>query len=118
MNNEYWKNKNVLVTGATGLLGSWIVKSLTTTGAAITVLVRDWVPRCKFASDNCFELVNVIRGRLEDINLLTRAINEYEIDTVFHIGAQTIVQLANRNPLSTFEANIKGTWNVLEAART
>jgi CDP-glucose 4,6-dehydratase len=117
MNRDFWKNRNVLITGATGLLGSWMTKYLTSMNANITALIRDWVPRSKLISDRSMEKVNVVRGSLEDIDVLVRAVNEYEIDTVFHLGAQTIVSIANNNPLSTFEANIKGTWNVLEACR-
>jgi CDP-glucose 4,6-dehydratase len=117
MNNNYWKNKNIFITGATGFLGSWLTKYLLEKDANITALVRDWVPKSKLVSDNSINKINVIRGNIEDYLLLERTINEYEIDTVFHIAAQTIVGIANSNPLSTFESNIKGTWNILEACR-
>jgi CDP-glucose 4,6-dehydratase len=118
MNKDFWKDKRVFVTGATGLLGSWLVKYLVSAGSEVTVLVRDWVPASKLISDGSFSKVNVIRGSLEDLGLLQRAVNEYETDTVFHLGAQTIVPIANNNPISTFQANIQGTWNLLEAVRT
>jgi CDP-glucose 4,6-dehydratase len=113
----FWKNKNVFVTGATGLLGSWLTESLVSAGAHVTVLVRDWVPESLFVSQQTFQHVTVVRGDICDIAVVERIINEYEIDTVFHLGAQTIVQTANRSPLSSFESNIKGTWTVLEACR-
>ena len=107
----------MLVTGATGLLGSWMVKKLLASGSRVVGLVRDHVPGSNhFYSGNHNQMIAVY-GDLADIHVLERAMGEYEIDTVFHIGAQTLVGIANNNPLSTFESNIKGTWNVLEAAR-
>lgn len=117
MEITYWRNKNVFVTGATGLLGSWLVKNLVDAGANGTVLIRDIVPKSNLHRSGYLDKVNIVRGALEDYAVLERTLGEYEIDTVFHLGAQTIVEIANRNPLSTFESNIKGTWNMLEAAR-
>ena len=107
--NSFWQDRPVLVTGATGLVGSWLVRRLLTQGASITCLVRDWVPE----SDQ----VKVVRGDVRDSALLERILGEFEIDTVFHLAAQTIVGIANRNPVSTFESNIQGTWALLEACR-
>ena len=112
-----WKNHNVFVTGATGLLGSWLVEELLSQGAQVTCLVRDWVPGSKFINEGLINSVNIVRGELEDYMVLLRSINEYEIDTVFHLGAQTIVGTSSRSALSTFEANIRGTWNLLEACK-
>ncbi len=115
--NGLWRNHNVFVTGATGLLGSWLAEALAARGARVTCLVRDWVPESRLVRAGIIERVNVVRGELEDAALLTRVLNEYEIDTVFHLGAQTIVGTAARSAASTFEANIRGTWNLLEAAK-
>ena len=112
-----WKNHNVFVTGATGLLGSWLVEELLSQGAQVTCLVRDWVPGSKFINEGLINSVNIVRGELEDYMVLLRSINENEIDTVFHLGAQTIVGTSSRSALSTFEANIRGTWNLLEACK-
>ena len=114
---SFWIDRNVFVTGATGLLGSWLVEELTEHGASVTCLVRDWAPASKLVRDGLLERTNVVRGELEDLPLLVRALNEYEIDTVFHLGAQTIVGVSSRSPVSTFQANIAGTWNLLEACR-
>ena len=114
---NYWKNKNVFVTGCTGLLGSWLVKILVESGANVIGLIRDWVPKSNLILQNTINKITTVRGEVEDYFLLERIINEYEIDTVFHLAAQTIVGIANRNPISTFETNIKGTWNILEACR-
>ena len=116
-NNISWRNKNVFVTGCTGLLGSWLTKALVKREANVVGLVRDNVPRANFCRLGLDTVINVVRGEVEDYFLLERIINEYEIDTVFHLAAQTIVTIANRNPLATFETNIKGTRNLLEACR-
>jgi CDP-glucose 4,6-dehydratase len=117
MADEFWKDRNVLVTGCTGLLGSWLTKPLTEKEANIVGLIRDNVPRSNL-NWSCFNnKIITVRGEIEDYFLLERTINEYEIDTVFHLAAQTIVTIANRNPISTFKANIEGTWNLLEACR-
>ncbi|MEH7800534.1 GDP-mannose 4,6-dehydratase [Bacillus pumilus] len=113
----FWNGKNVFVTGCTGLLGSYLVKELIDQGANVTGLVRDQVPRSNLYQGSQFEKMNVVQGALEDMHTIERALGEYEIDTVFHLAAQAIVGVANRHPVSTFEANILGTWNVLEACR-
>lgn len=115
--NTFWRERNVFVTGASGLLGSWLAEELVRRGARVTCLVRDWVPDSRLIESSTLSRVSTVRGELEDYQLLLRALNEYEIDTVFHLGAQTIVGTASRSALSTFESNIRGTWNLLEAAK-
>ena len=115
--DEFWKDRNVLVTGCTGLLGSWLTKSLAEKEANVVGLIRDLVPRSNLNWSGFNNKIISVRGEIEDYFLLERTINEYEIDTVFHLAAQTIVTIANRNPISTFKANIEGTWNILEACR-
>jgi CDP-glucose 4,6-dehydratase len=116
-----WQNSTVFVTGATGLLGSHLTKYLVDRGANVIALVRDGIPRSLFFSKqaewNLGERVTVIRGQLEDFSLIERVLSEYEVDTVFHLAAQTIVGVSNQSPLATFKANIEGTWNILEACR-
>nr|WGD83529.1 GDP-mannose 4,6-dehydratase [Bacillus subtilis] len=114
---SFWKNKNVFVTGCTGLLGSYLVKELIEQGANVTGLVRDHVPQSNLYQGEHIKKMNIVRGSLEDLAVIERALGEYEIDTVFHLAAQAIVGVANRNPISTFEANILGTGNILEACR-
>jgi len=106
-----------LVTGGTGLLGGWLVKHLLGLGADIVCLVRDWVPGSEVVRSSDIEQVKVVRGDIGDSALMERVLGEYEIDTVFHLAAQTIVGIANRNPVSTFQTNIGGTCAVLEACR-
>jgi CDP-glucose 4,6-dehydratase len=113
----FWRDRPALVTGGTGLLGSWLIPKLLAEGASVTCLVRDWVPASEFIHGRLTEKVNVVRGDVRDQALLERILGEYEIDTVFHLAAQTIVGIANRNPVSTFETNIQGTWALLEACR-
>jgi CDP-glucose 4,6-dehydratase len=114
---SFWRDRPVFVTGATGLVGSWLVRSLLAQGAAVTCLVRDWIPESEMVRGHLIDRVNVVRGDVRDSSLLERALGEFEIDTVFHLAAQTIVGIANRNPVSTFETNIQGTWALLEACR-
>ncbi len=111
----FWNGRPVFITGCKGFLGSHLSKTLRDRGAAVTGLVRDRTAYSGFFGDD--KGINLVHGCLEDYSLLERAMNEYEIDTVFHVGAQAIVGTANRNPLSTFEANVRGTWHVLEACR-
>ncbi|MBZ0298016.1 MAG: GDP-mannose 4,6-dehydratase [Anaerolineae bacterium] len=115
--NHFWQDRPTFVTGATGLVGSWLVKRLVDLGADVVCLVRDWVPQSELVRSNTIENVKVVRGDVRDQALLERALGEYEIDTVINLAAQTIVGIANRNPISTFETNIGGTWSVLEASR-
>ncbi len=113
----FWLDRPVLVTGATGLLGSWLTKYLVDAGADVTALVRDWVPRSELVTSGLLHKINTVRGDVRDQTLLERTMGEYEIDTVFHLAAQTIVGVANRNPVSTFDVNIGGTVAVLESCR-
>jgi len=117
LNRPFWLDRPTLVTGGTGLLGNWLVARLVAAGADVTCLVRDWVPQSELVRSHRIEKVNVVRGDVRDREVIERALGEYEIDTVIHLAAQTIVTIANRNPLSTFETNIAGTWNMLEACR-
>lgn len=113
----FWQDRPTLVTGATGLVGSWLVKRLVAAGADVVCLLRDWVPQSELVRSGQLERVKVVRGDVRDQALLERALGEHEIDTVMHLAAQTIVGIANRNPVGTFETNIQGTWAVLEACR-
>jgi CDP-glucose 4,6-dehydratase len=115
--SAFWRDRPVFVTGATGLLGGWLVRRLRELEADVVCLVRDWVPQCELAVSGELSRVKVVRGDVRDGALLERALGEYEIDTLFHLAAQTVVGVANRNPLSTFETNIQGTWALLEACR-
>ena len=112
-----WKGRRVFVTGATGLLGSHLTEELLGRGADVTILMRDWVPDSRAVSAGLLARCHVVRGELEDYGAVLRALNEYEIDSIFHIGAQTIVGTAARSAMSTFESNIRGTWCLLEAAK-
>lgn len=115
--SRFWLDRPVFVTGGTGLVGSWLVQRLVDAGAEVVCLVRDWVPQSELVRAKLIERVRVVRGDVRDQALLERTIGEYEIDTVIHLAAQTIVTIANRNPVSTFETNIAGTWALLEACR-
>ena len=114
---NFWTNRSVLVTGSTGFLGLWLTKKLVERGANVVSLVRDMVPRAPFFIDGMDRQVSVVRGEIEDQAIIERTLGEYEVDTVFHLAAQAIVGVANRDPVRTFEANIQGTWCLLEACR-
>lgn len=113
----FWSTKRVFVTGATGMVGAWLVKQMLAQGAYVVALVRDADPQSELFRSEVIKKVNVVYGALEDFWALERAINEHEVDTVFHLGAQTIVGTARRFPLPTFETNVRGTYNLLEACR-
>jgi CDP-glucose 4,6-dehydratase len=117
LNRSFWLDRPIFVTGGTGLVGSWLVRRLVEAGADVVCLVRDWVPQSELVRAHWIDQVKVVRGDVRDIGVLERCLGEYEIDTVVHLAAQTVVTIANRNPLSTFETNIAGTWNLLEASR-
>lgn len=112
-----WQDRPVLITGVTGFVGSSLAERLVELGAQVVGLVRDRQPRTKFALLKLHKQVTLVRGCLEDLPLLTRTINEYEIEVVYHVAGQAIVGTAHRLPLPTFETNIEGTWNLLEACR-
>ena len=114
---KFWRDRSTFVTGATGLLGSCLVRRLVEMKASVTCLVRDWVPGSELVRSGFFGSVNVVRGDVRDQELLERAIGESEACTVFHLAAQTIVGIANRNAVSTLDSNIRGTWSLLEACR-
>ena len=114
---RFWLDRPVFVTGATGLVGSWLVRHLLAAGADVVALVRDSVPQSELARGHLLGRIKAVRGDVRDQALLERVLGEYEIDTVLHLAAQTIVGVANRNPISTFETNIQGTWAALEACR-
>jgi CDP-glucose 4,6-dehydratase len=113
----FWVDRPTLVTGATGLLGGWLVRELVGRGAKVVALVRDWTPHSHLLAGELVRHVNVVRGDIRDQALLERVLGEYEVATVLHLAAQTQVVVANRNPVSTFDTNIAGTWNLLEACR-
>ena len=113
----FWTDRPTLVTGATGLVGGWLVRRLVEAGADVVCLVRDWVPQATVLGEPWLGRVRMVRGDICDRALVERVLGEYEVDTVMHLAAQAIVGVANRNPISTFESNIAGTWCVLEACR-
>jgi CDP-glucose 4,6-dehydratase len=117
LNSAFWLDRPVLVTGATGLVGSWLTRRLQEARADVVCLVRDWVPQSDLVRSGFLDRIKVVRGDIRDQALLERVLGEYEIDTTIHLAAQTIVGIANRNPVSTFETNIQGTWSLLEACR-
>jgi CDP-glucose 4,6-dehydratase len=117
VNRIFWQDRSTFVTGATGLVGSWLIQRLVEAGADVVCLVRDWVPQSELVRSGFIERVKIVRGDIRDRDILERVLGEFEIDTVIHLAAQTIVTIANRNPVSTFETNIAGTWNLLEACR-
>jgi len=115
---NFWKMRHVFVTGGTGLLGGWLIDDLLSNGARVTCLVRDWVPASRLFTGGSFQRVNIVRGELEDYGTLVRILSEYEIESVFHLAAETTSNRSSSSPLSVFNSNIRGTWNILEACRS
>ncbi|MFL7793030.1 MAG: GDP-mannose 4,6-dehydratase [Anaerolineae bacterium] len=113
----FWLDRPVFITGCAGFLGSWLSIALVEAGANVVGLIRDRVPFSQLRRSGYLDRITVVRGEVTDYEMVERVLNEYEVDAVFHLAAQTIVPIANRAPFSTFETNVKGTWTVLEAAR-
>jgi len=114
---EFWRGRRVFVTGCSGILGSWLTLALLEAGADVVGLIRDYVPQSNLNLTGAIQRITRVDGDIADGELLKRALNEYEIETVFHLAAQPLVRLANRAPVGTFETNIRGTWLLLEACR-
>jgi len=114
---SFWRDRRVLVTGCTGVLGSWLTAKLAELGADVVGLVRDWVPQSHVVRSGTLDRIKVVRGSVTDEEIVNRIFAEYEIQTCFHLAALTVVGVANRAPAPTFETNIRGTWLLLEAAR-
>ncbi len=114
---NFWRDRRVLVTGCTGVLGSWLTARLVELGADAVGLVRDWVPQSHLVRSGALNQIKVVRGSVTDEEIVNRIFAEYEIQTCFHLAALTVVGVANRAPLPTFETNIRGTWLLLDAAR-
>jgi CDP-glucose 4,6-dehydratase len=112
-----WSGRRAFVTGATGLVGSWLVRALLERGSDVTVLVRDADPQSELLRSGDIERTSVVNGAVEDLGVVTRAINVHRPDTVFHLAAQTQVRCAYRDPYETFESNVRGTYTLLEACR-
>jgi CDP-glucose 4,6-dehydratase len=115
--SSFWRDRSTFVTGGTGLVGGWLVRRLIELEANVVCLVRDWIPQSELVRAHLIDQVKVVRGDVRDQPLLERIMGEYEVDTVIHLAAQTIVGIANRNPASTFDTNVGGTWSLLEACR-
>jgi CDP-glucose 4,6-dehydratase len=113
----FWSDRSVLVTGCTGFLGGWLCSWLVAHGANVVGLVRDAVPRARLFRERIAGGMNLVHGDVTDADLIEQTLGEYEVLTVFHLAAQPIVGVANRNPVSTFETNVRGTWQLLEACR-
>jgi CDP-glucose 4,6-dehydratase len=114
---RFWNARPVLVTGASGLMGGWTTKSLLAAGADVVILLRDRVPGSMLVWEGILDRCTVVHGQLEDAHILRRACSDYSIDTIFHLAAQPLVGVAKLDPVSTLQANVLGTWNILEAAR-
>ena len=114
-NPDFWDGRRVAVTGATGFLGNHLTAALAALGARVVVLVRDTVPSSAIR-DVWWPKVSIVTGAVEDQSLMERMLGDYDVATVFHLAAQSQVGVANRNPVATYDANVRGTWALLEAA--
>ena len=117
IDSHFWQDRRVLVTGCSGILGSWLTLKLEELGADVVGIMRDWAPHSELVRSGASKRVNLVRGDITDTAFLDRVFSDYEIKTCIHLAAQTAVGIANRSPVSTFESNIRGIWVVLEAAR-
>jgi CDP-glucose 4,6-dehydratase len=112
-----WAGRRVFVTGATGFVGSWLVKALLDEGAHVVALVLDADSQSELYRSGDIGRVSVVSGALEDFRALERGIVGQDVDSVFHLGAQAIIETAHRAPFGTFETNVRGTYNLLEVCR-
>ena len=112
-----WKGRRVLVTGATGLVGAWLTRDLLAKGCDVVALARDWDPQSELIRSGDVNKCTIVNGVVEDLATVTRALNHYSCDTLFHLAAQTQVGAAWRDPFETYESNVRGTYTVLEACR-
>ena len=112
-----YAGRTVLVTGASGIVGSWLVRALLGGQGNVVALVRDVDPRSELVQSGDDRRVIRVNGSLEDATILERVLGQYEVDVVFHLGAQTQVRHAQRQPMATLESNVRGTYNLLEAVR-
>ena len=117
LGGTFYKGRSVFITGATGLLGSWLTKRLVDLGADVVILVRDWQPKSELLHNGYYDKVKRVSGDIRDYYLVKRILAEYEVRSVFHLAAQTIVAIANHDPIGTLDQNIIGTSQVLEACR-
>jgi CDP-glucose 4,6-dehydratase len=115
--SNLWPERSVLVTGATGFLGGWLVRALLEERAHVVALIRDTVPTSMLYQEGLINRIVVVQGDVQDGPLLRRILSEYSVSTVFHLAAQAIVGVANADPVGTLETNVRGTWTLLEAAR-
>jgi CDP-glucose 4,6-dehydratase len=116
--DDFWRGRRVFVTGCTGFLGSWLTAALLERGAAVTGLIHRREPESQLVRSGLLDRIEQVSGDLLDFGLLQRTLADHRIDTIFHLAGQTIVGVANREPVDTFETNIRGTWLLLEAVRT
>lgn len=114
---SFWRGRPVYVTGGTGLMGGWLVNALVDLGAEVILLVRDRTPASFVLLRKVLDRVTMVEGSLSDPHNIRRALSEYSVDTIFHLAAQPLVGVAKMDPVGTLETNIKGTWNILDAAR-
>jgi CDP-glucose 4,6-dehydratase len=115
--NSRWSRRRVLITGIGGFVASGLASALLARGATVVGILRDSSGSRLLRAAGIVDQVEIVSGSITEPGLVLRAVNEYDVDTVFHLAAQALVGVANRSPVSTFESNIAGTWHVLEAAR-
>jgi CDP-glucose 4,6-dehydratase len=118
MTSALWKDQSVLVTGGQGFIGSWLCERLLAEGARVVVPRRDVPALSRFRLEGLEGRCDTVAADVLDYESMVRVVNEHDVRAVFHLAAQTIVGTANRSPHSTFESNVRGTYNVLEACRT
>lgn len=115
--SDFWKGRRVFVTGCTGFLGSWLTAALLEYGAHVIGLIRVREPESELVRTGLIHRITQVSGELLDYELLLGTMKSHNVDTVIHLAGQTIVGVAHREPVSTFEINVRGTWLLLEAAR-
>jgi CDP-glucose 4,6-dehydratase len=118
MNENFWKNKKILITGHTGFKGSWLTIWLKKLGANVTGFSKS-IP----TNPNLFEISNIekdiksISGDIQNYEFLKESIEKCEPEIVFHMAAQSLVMKSYSDPIETFSTNVMGTVNLLNAIK-
>jgi CDP-glucose 4,6-dehydratase len=114
---SFFANKYILVTGASGLLGSWLIEELLNQNAEVTGISLDSSKDALMKSKNILDKIENYHIDISKYDELEKIVTKKKYSIIFHLAAQTQVTDALKNPLNTLKSNVEGTWNLLEICR-